>query len=37
VDLSEREFFITVDIGSGEDQVLDVARLFARNVSQKIR
>jgi len=36
VDFYEREFFVTVDIGSGEDQALDVAKLFARNVSQKI-
>jgi hypothetical protein len=36
VDFYESKFFVTVDIASGQDQALDVAKLFARNVSGKI-
>ncbi len=36
VEFHEAEYFIHIDIGSGEDQALDVVKLFARNISQKI-
>jgi hypothetical protein len=36
VEFHEDKFFVTIDIASGEDQALDVAKLFARNISGKI-
>jgi len=36
VEFYESKYFVHIDIASGEDQALDVVKLFARNVSQKI-
>jgi hypothetical protein len=36
VEFYESKFFVHIDIASGEDQALDVAKLFARSVSNKI-
>ena len=36
VEFHEAEYFVHVDISSGDDQALDVVKLFARNISQKI-
>jgi len=36
VEFHEAEYFVHVDIGSGDDQALEVVKLFARNISQKI-
>jgi len=36
VEFHEAEYFVHVDISSGDDQALEVIKLFARNISQKI-
>jgi len=36
VEFYESKFFVHIDIASGEDQALEVAKLFARSVSDKI-
>lgn len=36
VEFYEKEYFVHIDIASGEDQALDVAKLFASHVSDRI-
>ena len=36
VEFYESKFFVHIDIASGEDQALEVAKLFARSVSDKV-
>jgi len=36
VEFHQEEYFVHVDINSGDDQALEVVKLFARNISQKI-
>ncbi len=36
LDFYQNEFFVHIDIASGDDQALDVIKLFARNIVDKI-